>query len=242
MRYLLNFSFNGNYFYGYNKQKEKKTVQGEIEKLLSKRFNKIIKITGCSRTDRNVHSLDHYAHFDVDNKIDEEKLRVFLNKSLNGEIYIKSIRKVKNDFHARYDVIKKTYLYKINTREYNPTEKDTVMQYNKSIDIKKIKRISKILTGKHSFKAFTPSSNLKESYIRTIYDIKIKREKDYVYIYITGDGFLRYMVRNIVSLFIDYNENKINLIDVIKMVEKEKKEKLGKKVIGNALYLYRVYY
>ena len=91
MRYLLNFSFNGNYFYGYNKQKEKKTVQGEIEKLLSKRYNKIIKITGCSRTDRNVHSLDHYAHFDVDNKIDEEKLRVFLNKSLNGEIYIKSI-------------------------------------------------------------------------------------------------------------------------------------------------------
>lgn len=242
MRYLLNFSFNGNYFYGYSIQKNKKTVQGEIEKLLSKRFNKNIKIIGCSRTDATVHSMDHYAHFDIDESLELEKLRKFMNKSFNGEIYIKSVRQVSKDFHARYSVKKKTYLYKINVGEFNPSEKDIVFQYCKNIDLKKIKKSSKFLIGKHSFKVLTPSSNIKKDYERTIYDIKIIKKENYVYIFITGDGFLRYMVRNIIGLFILINEGKINVNEVNEIIENEKKEKLGKKAEGNALYLYRVYY
>lgn len=242
MRYLLNFSYNGNYFYGYNIQKDKKTVQGEIEEVLSNRFNTNVKIVGCSRTDTLVHSMDHYAHFDIDKNFDEDKLRDFMNKSLKGEIYIKSIRKVENDFHARYDVKKKTYLYKINVGEFNPVEKDIVFQYCKNIDLKKIKKASKYLIGKHSFKVFTPSSNIKESYERTIYEIKIIKKENYVYIYITGDGFLRYMVRNIIGLFLLINEGKINVDEVSEIIKNEEKEKLGKKAEGSALYLYRVYY
>ena len=135
MRYLLNFKYSGTYFHGYSIQNDKKTVEGEIEKALLNRFNKNIKIVGCSRTDSKVHSLDHYAHFDIDEDLELEKLKKYLNDFLNGEIYIKNISKVNKDFHARYNVKKKTYVYKINVGEFNPIEKDIVYQYCKELNI-----------------------------------------------------------------------------------------------------------
>ena len=242
MRYLLHFSYNGSYFYGFSKQVDKKTIQGEIEKLLNKRFNCDVKITGCGRTDKGVHSLDHYAHFDVEKDFDVEKLKTYLNNFLRGEIYIKSINRVNKEFHARYNVKKKTYLYIINTGEYNPTEKDTVFQYNKKINLNLLKKASKKFVGNHSFKAFTPASNKLGNYNRSIYNFKIIKKHNYVCIYITGSGFLRYMVRNIVGLLIDINEGKKEINDIIKMFDTGVKENNCNIANSEGLYLYRVYY
>lgn len=242
MRYLLNFSYNGFYYRGFNKQKHEKTIQGEIEKHLSKRFNKNIKLVGCGRTDALVHSLDSFAHFDIDEKVDLKSLKKYLNSCLDGETYIKNISTVSTDFHARYNVKKKTYMYMINMGEFNPIEKDYVFQYCKKIDLKVLKKVSKKLVGRHSFKSFTPSSNIKENYEREIYEIKLVKKFNYLYIYITGNGFLRYMVRNIVGLMLDVNENKFTVNDVEKILKSEDRKKSGHTASAQGLYLYRVYY
>lgn len=242
MRYLLNFKYSGTYFHGYSIQNDKKTVEGEIEKALLNRFNKNIKIVGCSRTDSKVHSLDHYAHFDIDEDLELEKLKKYLNDFLNGEIYIKNISKVNKDFHARYNVKKKTYVYKINVGEFNPIEKDIVYQYCKELNIELLNEAKENLIGKHDFKAFTPTENVRDNYVREIYDIKIVNNNDYVFIYITGNGFLRYMIRIIVGLFLEINEGKKNIIDIKNILEGKDRSKNAKTVDAEGLYLYEVIY
>ena len=242
MKYLLYISYDGSKFNGYAKQVNKKTVQGEIEKLLSIRFNMDIKIVGSGRTDKGVHAYNQTCHFEAPKEVSMEKLKKYLNDNLNGEIYVKKIEEVNDGFHARYDVKMKQYLYKINVGEYNPIEKDYVYQYNKKIDLKKIKRVNKQLKGTHNFKAFTPEANKKDDYIRTIYDITVKKKNNYIYIYITGSGFLRYMIRNIIGLYISVNEDKIRIDRVENILENKKRSNLGETAPSEGLYLNKVIY
>lgn len=97
-------------------------------------------VTSSGRTDVYVHAINAKAHFNLDKNIKEYNIKTFLNRRLNGEIYIKDVVKVDDNFHARYDVIKKEYRYYINMGEFNPIEKDYVYQYNKKLDINKMRK------------------------------------------------------------------------------------------------------
>ena len=110
MRYLINLSYNGSKFYGYQIQKNKVTVEGELEKALSKVLNESINTIGASRTDKDVHASNQFCHFDYDKSINTKKLMNSLNKMINDGIYIKKIKKVSDDFHARFNVLSKEYI------------------------------------------------------------------------------------------------------------------------------------
>lgn len=242
MRYLLYLSYDGSKFDGFAKQKGKKTVQGKIEEVLNERFQREISIVGSGRTDKGVHAYKQCAHFDIDNPVELKKLRFYLNTNLKREIYVTKIDEVDDKFHARFSVKMKQYLYKINVGTYNPIEKDYVYQYCKKLDLKKIKKVNKLLKGTHNFKVFTPHKNLKTSYIRTIYDIKVEKNKDYVYIYITASGFLWHMIRNIIGLYISVNENKIKLDKLPKILKSGRRSNLGETAPSEGLYLNDVFY
>ena len=154
MKYLITFSYNGNYFKGYQKQKNLKTVQGCLEKYLTMLNDNEVVVTSSGRTDVYVHAINAKAHFTLDKNIKEYNIKTFLNRRLNGEIYIKDVVKVDDNFHARYDVVKKEYRYFINMGEFNPIEKDYVYQYNKKLDINKMKKASKLFIGEHDFRFF----------------------------------------------------------------------------------------
>ena len=115
MKYLITFSYNGNYFKGYQKQKNLKTVQGCLEKYLTMLNDNEVVVTSSGRTDVYVHAINAKAHFTLDKNIKEYNIKTFLNRRLNGEIYIKDVVKVDDNFHARYDVVKKEYRYFINS-------------------------------------------------------------------------------------------------------------------------------
>ena len=122
MRYLINLSYDGSSFYGYQIQNNKLTVEGELERVLSKILNEKVNTVGSSRTDKGVHALNQYCHFDTEKNINPKNLAHSLNSLVNESIYIKKIKKVNNELHARYSVVKKEYIYKINMGEYNPLE------------------------------------------------------------------------------------------------------------------------
>ena len=134
MKYLINLSYNGSKYYGYQIQKNKDTVEGEIEKVLSKIFNTNINTIGASRTDKGVHALNQYCTFEVTKDLNSKKLLHSLNSLLSENVYVKSIRKVNDNFNVRYDVKRKEYIYKINMGEYNPIESEYVYQYCKNIE------------------------------------------------------------------------------------------------------------
>ena len=137
MRYLITFSYDGTNFNGYQKQPKLRTIQGELEHALKKISGGLdIEVNSSGRTDRGVHAINQKAHFDLNKKIALHKLQMALNTYTGKDIYIKDIKIVDNNFHARYMVRKKEYIYKINTGEYNPIDRNYIYQYNKELNIK----------------------------------------------------------------------------------------------------------
>lgn len=241
MRYLISISYDGTLFYGSSPQPNKRTITSEVEKVLSKILNTKTKITACSRTDKGVHANNFYFHFDTEKELNTEKTLRSLNKLSEDDIYFKNIKKVSDQFHARFNCVDKEYIYIINTGEYNPTKRNICHQYNKKIDIKKLKEASKFLLGTHNFKSFT-SDDEKESYIRTIKYIEFEEKDEILTIKINADGFLKYMVRNIVGMFLEINEEKIQIDEINDIIRSEDRTKLGIKAPSCGLYLNKVNY
>lgn len=246
MRYLITFAYDGTRYSGYQKQPGKKTIQSELEKSLTKINGKIaVYVSATGRTDAGVHALNQKAHFDLNKKIETKKIKDSLNKMLPDDIYIKNVEVVNDDFHARFNVKSKEYIYKINMGEYNPIEKNYVYQYNKRLDICEMERALKYLEGEHNFKSFTKNDEEKENYVRTIIQAKIIRDLknvNEIIISIIGTGFLRYMVRNIVGLLIEIGEGKRKSGDVFAILESKDRTKAGKTAPACGLYLKDIFY
>lgn len=239
MRYLINMSYDGSKFYGYQIQNKNVTIEGEIERVLSKVLNKKINTIGSSRTDRGVHANNQFCHFDSE-ELNLKKLAYSMNSLIDKSIYIKKISKVDDDFHARYSVKKKEYIYVINLGEYNPIEKDYVFQYNKNIDKEILDEFVSLMSGLHNFKSFT-SDNEKENYERdVIIDYKITNKK--LYLRFESSGFLRYMIRNIVGLLLEINDNKKSINDINKIFDSKNRCSCGKCASPVGLYLNKVEY
>jgi len=246
MRYFMSFSYDGSKYKGYQKQPNEKSIQEEIEKALTKiNSNKEVTIHASGRTDAGVHAINQKAHFDMDLIIDCDKLRHSLNSIIPKDIYVRGIVNVDDDFHARYNVKAKEYVYKINTGVYNPIEKDYVYQHNKRLDINEMQRALKYLEGTHDFKSFSKCDEEKDDYVRTIVQAALERDTKNIKkitISFLGTGFLRYMVRNLVGTLIEIGEGKYRSEDIIKILEAKDRTKAGICAPPNGLYLKDVFY
>ena len=238
MRYLINLSYDGSKFYGYQIQNNKITIEGEVERCLSKIFNTKINSIGSSRTDKGVHALNQYCHFDTLKKVNVKKLAHSINSLIDKSIYIKKISIVNDGFSARYSVLSKEYIYKINMKEYNPIEKDYVFQYNRNIDKSLLDNYITYISGTHNFKSFTSDKD-SLSYERTI-KVDYKIYKGILYLRFESSGFLRYMIRNIVGLLIDINDGKKNINDINTIFKSENRTCGGACAPGEGLYLNKI--
>lgn len=246
MRFFITFSYDGSKYNGYQKQPRKRTIQGELEKTLKQiNANKKVSVSASGRTDAGVHAYNQHAHFDMSIDITPSKLKSALNSILPDDIYVKEVKTVKNDFHARFDVKAKEYIYKINLGEYNPIEKDYVYQYCKKLDIPEMERALKYIEGTHNFKSFVKGDDIKDSYERTIIQTSLIRNVqnvNLITISLLGTGFMRYMVRNIVGLLIEIGEGKYKSEDMIEILNAQDRTKSGKCAPACGLYLKDVYY
>lgn len=246
MRYFMTFSYDGTAYNGYQKQPDKKTIQDELEKVLYKlNGDKEVSVCASGRTDAGVHALNQKAHFDMEKEYDTDTLKNSINKMLPGDIYVRKIEIVDDSFHARFNVTAKEYIYKINTGEYNPLQKNYVYQFNKRLDISEMERALKYLEGEHNFKSFTKSTDEIKDYNRKIIQTSLIRETkniNEITISIMGTGFLRYMVRNIVGLLIEIGQGKYKSEDVFDILKAEDREAAGITAPPNGLYLKDVFY
>ena len=243
MKYLITFSYDGSKYYGYQKQPSKKTIQKEIEDVLFQlNSNHDVIISASGRTDSGVHALNQKAHFVLNNQFEPEKLKYTLNKMLSESIYIKNVEIVNDDFHARFDVKKKKYTYKINVGEYNPIDYNYILQYNKPLNIKEMEKAIKLFEGKHNFKSFTKIDEEKENYEREIFETNITLDNNIISISFVGSGFMRYMVRNMVGLLVEIGSMKRDYKCVSDIIKKEDRKESGITIAANGLYLEDVFY
>ena len=220
-RYLIDFSYSGANFSGYQKEPGKRTIQDEIEKVLSSINNNSVKLTSSGRTDALVNAIHQKAHFDLDKEIGAYKLNGALNSYLPDDIYVNSVTEVDNLFHARYMVKSKTYEYLINTGDYNPLLRTHVYQYCKPLNIRKMKKAVKYFIGKHDFTTFVSAEDKKEDKVREIYDASVDEKEGIIKITFKGSGFLKYQVRNMVGTLIKVGEEKVLPDIILSLLEKK---------------------
>ena len=243
MRYLIKFSYDGTDFVGFQRQPGKRTIQGELEEALTKiNNNQKVTITATGRTDKKVHALIQYAHTDIDVKITENKLRRAMNSFLPDDIHVISTSIVDKSFNARYMVKEKTYKYLINLGEYNPIERNYIFQYNHELDIDNMKECAKVFLGEHDFRAFVTENKEKLNCIRNISNVEINLKDEILEIKFTGNGFLKYQVRNMVGVLIRCGEGKITKSDVKEILNSKARDKSGKTAPPEGLYLVDIKY
>lgn len=216
MRYFVRIQYDGSKFYGFQRQKDKISVQGELERVISILNKRQTFVKGAGRTDVGVHANGQGVHFDLDFSISEERLQNAINHIISPYIKVISCERVSNDFHARFQVVQKKYVYKIWLGESNPFLYDYYLFYEKALDIDKLEKCSELFLGAHNFHNFV--SGVRDNYDAVLYSIDIQKKDQGVDIIFTGKSFYRYMVRNLVGAMLDYNEGKCDWQLLEKMV------------------------
>lgn len=241
MRYKAIVMYDGTLFHGFQSQDNLRTVQDEIEKVLKIITKKDTKIHSAGRTDTGVHALGQVFHFDYDVEMQEWQIKNAINSRLPKDIYISHINIIDDNFHARYQAIKKTYQYIINLNEFNPLNKNYCYYYKYKLDIDKMIHASKIFIGEHDFKTFTKNHKL-ENTIRTIYNIDFNIQDNVIKINITGNGFLHNMVRIIVAMLIEVGNNRLTEEQLLAALNNKNRKYAPKLAPANGLYLVNVEY
>jgi len=194
-RYFCEISYDGTLFEGYQKQVNKRTVQGEIEGALEEIFKEKVRVHASGRTDKGVHAYRQTLHFDLDTKIPLKRMRMIMNQYFPEDIYCRHIVEKPQVFHARYDTVFKTYMYHLDFGEFDVMKRN-YRWYVKTFDLARFKDSLNSVVGEHDFASFTKTTE--KDTRRTIFGVDIEVEDKQVKVFISGDGFLRYMVRNII--------------------------------------------
>ncbi len=204
-RYRIDLSYDGSNYQGFQKQPHKQTVQDTLENCLKHLCQEPIQTHPASRTDAKVHAYHQVVHFDTCSPLKADKLMEQLEFMLPKDIKILNIETVPQLFHARYDTLKKTYHYYL-SKQANPFLANYAV-FVADFDVEKASSMLKTIEGEHDFKWFSKASN-KNNTTRFIHKAKIIEEETKLIIEITGEGFLRHMVRMIVGhLFYELKTN-----------------------------------
>ncbi len=250
-------AYDGTNYSGWQKQKNKKTIQGIIEeKIRIITGDKSIKLNGSGRTDSRVHAIGQVANFNTSSNLPINRWSTVLNNELPEDIRIIGARKVADNFHARYSAKSKLYKYYVMTgnsigRNNNYSLKYLFLNHycyfvNKELDIDRMNTTAKYLVGYHDFSSLSclnkKKSQRKENRTRNIISLNIIKKKKIVCFSIEANAFLYKMVRIIVGTLIDFSVNKREPEEIIKIMEDKNNLKSGKVVPPNGLYLIKVRY
>ena len=199
---------------------------------------------GSGRTDSGVHAKSQIANFTIQKKINLKGLKININKLLPNDIKIKKCNRVPNSFHSQFSSLQKTYLYKIKSiNDLSVFEKGKIFFYNNSLEIKKLKKVASHFLGEKNFINFCKKGYSGESTVRKIESIKVSKRGFYIDIKITGNGFLRGMVRLIVGSMINFckgNLKEEQIINALKFSSKPLPRNYS--VPAEGLYLIKVKY
>lgn len=239
----LTIEYNGAKFFGWQKQNEKRTVQGDLEQAFFQLTKQAVEVEGSGRTDRGVHAMGQVASVKIVSAIPTENFKVALNNLLAEDVRVKSVEEVDLDFHARFSAKKKTYKYVVDLNETaSAINCDLVGHYPYQIDSKKIKQAKKLLVGKHNFKGFCSADTNVKNFEREIYKIDFSLKKNVAIFEVTGNGFLYNMVRILVGTMLDGGRGKITLDSIKKALETGERKYAGTTMPAGGLYLKCVEY
>ncbi|MBI3873261.1 MAG: tRNA pseudouridine(38-40) synthase TruA [candidate division Zixibacteria bacterium] len=204
MRYRLDVAFHGRDFHGWQRQPGPRTVQGELETWLTCLLGSAdpLAVTGAGRTDAGVHAAGMVAHFDSSTPFAPSDLCARLRSALPHDVVVSSITPVRDDFHARYSAMSRTYLYRIST-EPSPFDADRAWHVHASLDAALLDSEARDILGEHDFSGFCRAKSRKDNTQCRIVESSWRRQDGTLIYEVQADRFLHEMVRLLVGTIVD---------------------------------------
>ncbi len=252
-RYFIEISYNGSRYSGFQVQQNANTIQSEVEKALTICLRQNFSLTCASRTDAGVHALQNFFHFDSEeqlvykknsfpNEQDSLKRLVYsLNSILPWDVVIKGLYKVADNAHSRFDATSRTYKYYI-YRHKNPFYKDTAYFYPWPLDINMLNRAAEIILDTKDFTSFSKRNTQVNNFFCTVSDSKWIVENDLLIYQVTGNRFLRGMVRGLVGTMLQAGSKKISIQDFTDIINLKDNNKADFSVAAAGLFLFNLKY
>ncbi len=241
MRYFFEISYNGTHYHGWQNQKNAVGVQQVVENALSKLFRGEISITGSGRTDTGVHCVQQFFHVDIEKEFKPEDLVHRLNAFLPGDIAIRNILPVREDAHARYQAIERSYQYKI-TRAKDPLLVGYAYYFFRELDVSAMEQASALLRGEQDFECFSKVKTDVNHFICDIRQATWNQKGDVLVFTISANRFLRGMVRAIVGTLLDVGTGKLSVKQFQEIIKSKDRKKAGMNAPPEGLYLTQVKY
>lgn len=207
---LLKISYDGTNYSGWQRQDNALTVQEVVETAIRKLSGQEVSLIAASRTDAGVHALSQFASFEDESTIPAEKYAIALNTKLPYDIRVLESKEVEVAFHCRFDVIHKTYQYRIHCSPHaSALFRNFSYHVPYALDLQSMQMAAVKLIGEHDFTAFESTGGITKSKVRHVYESKLFLEKEFIIYHIKGNGFLYNMVRIIVGTLIDIGKGKL---------------------------------
>jgi tRNA pseudouridine38-40 synthase len=242
-RIVLGLEYDGSGFSGWQWQPNRRSIQNELEKALSKVANHPVTAICAGRTDAGVHAVEQIAHFDVNIERDHHAWLLGGNSYLPDDIRIIWVKHAVGDFHARYSAIARLYRYVILNRPVKSAlqGKQTTWCYP-LLDADAMNKAAQSLVGSHDFSSFRAKGCQSLSPVRIVHFVDVYRNSDRVVIEICANAFLHHMVRNIAGVLMDIGMGKQPEDWTLALLAAKKRALGGVTAPPCGLYLESVFY
>lgn len=241
-RFKLTLEYAGTRYSGWQKQKNARTVQGELERAVAEvtgehRFES----QGSGRTDAGVHALMQVAHLDVQTNLPPGTLRRRLNDELPADVNILSIEKAHHRFHARHAAVARSYLYQV-ARRRTAFAKPFVWWVKEPLDVDAMREAAGRFSGMHDFRSFSDDDPEEKSTDVLVEDVQVGEDGDLLLIRVTGSHFLWKMVRRMVGVVVEIGRGGLRVSDLVQFLENPSETPARLTAPASGLFLERVFY
>lgn len=244
-RYKITVSYDGTNYSGWQVQPHNRTVQGELERIISGMADrKHVRVESSGRTDAGVHARAQVAHFDLPKAVDAKYFMRGLNAQLDRDIRVTSFVKVPDEFHARFSAVGKEYRFFIyNGLIVPPTKRLYRLQEGRPLDVERMRAAAALLVGAHDFAAFSanPKRELNGT-VRTIHSFHVRKHGADIALEVQGSGFLYKMVRSLAGILVDIGMGRREPEIIHDIFAHGKRTAVVQTAQPHGLFLWKVFY
>jgi len=241
-RFKLVIEYAGTKYSGWQIQKNARTVQGELTRVIEMASGQPrFELYGSGRTDAGVHALEQVAHLDIITSLPPETLRRRVNDALPSDIHVLALALAQRKFHARHDAVARSYLYQISRRR-TAFGKNFVWWVRDDLDLTKMRAAARRFAGMKDFRSFTDDSPDEKSTVVAVERIELAEDGDLVLIRVEGSHFLWKMVRRMVGVMVDVGAGGTTLEQAERFLHEESPLPAKLTAPASGLFLERVYY
>ncbi len=249
MNFKLLIQYDGTDFHGWQMQENQRTVQGELERTLSLLEDADVKVVGSGRTDAGVHAEGQVANVRLKRPFTPDQLRTAINGNLWRDVRVMKVEKAADDFHARFSAKAKTYSYRVvNAPVMSPFWLRFAHHEARFLDVGRMNDAARLFLGEHDWTAFSAARSDVENRVRTIKNFTVesfwdaRSNSSVIEFRISGNGFLRYMVRSIVGTMLEVGRGEKDSDTILTAIIGGDRDLAGKTAPANGLTLMKVDY